>query len=383
MNQGKVGEASTEYERATQLTKGTDWQRAEAYNRLGRIYAAQHRVKDATSLYTKAALFSPDSPEIYSNLGVLAEKEGNLTEAVSLYQKALEAKPQDPIAMVLLEEALNKKRLVEDKEKSQRIDALVAELMKDYQKKKETVSGAEEDEWISKPLTLSFLNFKQKGIPSIRDGEDEYLLLKLTSKLQEEGNIRIVERALLDKLLEELKLSSSDLADPALALRVGRIAAARLIANGSINRYGKDVQVSLRLIETETTAVKVTVMESAEKETGIDALAEEVARRVIEKLKVQYPLRGKVISLESEELMLNIGADQGVTSGITMKVLAEVKPVQLEGRLIVPKGREVGKIEITSVESSLAYAKILEKDGDIQVGFKVEELTGVSRQGTY
>ena len=383
LNQGKTDEAALEYEMAIQLTKGTDWQRAEAYNRLGRLYAAQHRVKDAMALYTQAALFSPDSPGIYSNLGVLAEKEGNLTEAVSLYEKALEAKPKDPIAMVLLEEALNKKRLVEDKEKSQRIDTLVAALIKDYQKKKETVSGAEEDEWHSKPLTLSFLNFKQKGIPSIRDGEDEYLLLKLTSKLQEEGNIRIVERALLDKLLEELKLSSSDLADPALALRVGRIAAARLIANGSINRYGKDVQVSLRLIETETTAVKVTVMESAEKETGIDALAEEVARRVIEKLKVQYPLRGKIISLESEELMLNIGADQGVTSGITMKVLAEVKPVQLEGRLIVPKGREVGKIEITSVESSLAYAKILEKDGDIQVGFKVEELAGVSSQGTY
>lgn len=383
LNQGKTDEAALEYEKATQLTRGTDWQRAEAYNRLGRIYAAQHRVKDAMSLYTKAALFSPDSPEIYSNLGVLAEREGNLTEAVSLYEKALEAKPQDPIAMVLLEEAINKKRLVEDKEKNQRIDALVAELIKTYQKQKETGAVTEEDKWTSKPLTLSFLNFKQKGIPSIRDGEDEYLLLKLTSKLQEEGTIQIVERALLDKLLEELKLSSSDLADPALVLRVGRIAAARLIATGSINRYGKDVQVSIRLIETETTAVKVTVMESAEKETGIDALAEEVARRVIEKLEVQYPLRGKIISLESEELVLNIGADQGVTPGITMKVLAEVNPVQLEGRLIVPQGREVGKIEITSVESSLAYAKILEKDDDIQVGFKVEELTGVSGQGTY
>ena len=383
LNQGKTDEAALEYEKATQLNKGADWQRAEAYNRLGRLYAAQHRVKDAMSLYTKAALFSPDSPEIYSNLGVLAEREGNLTEAVALYEKALEAKPRDPIAVVLLEEALHKKRLAEDKEKSQRIDALVAELIKAYQKKKETGSVAEEDKWTSKPLTLSFLNFKQKGMPSTRDGEDEYLLLKLTSELQKEGNIQIVERALLDKLLEELKLSSSDLADPALALKVGRIAAARLIATGSINRYGKDVQVSLRLIETETTAIKVTVMEAAEKGTGVNVLSEKVAKRIMEKLKIQYPLRGKIISLGGEKLMLNIGADQGVTSGVTMKVLAEVKPVQLEGRLIVPKGREVGKIEITSVESSLAYAKILEKDGDIQVGFKVEELTGVNGQGTY
>jgi len=374
LSQGKIDEAAIEYEKATQLTQGIDWQRAEAYNHLGRLYAAQHRVEEAISLYTKAAMYNPNSPEIYSNQGKVFERGGNLSQAISLYKKALEIKPQDTIAMVLLEEAKHKKQLAEDRGKSQRIDRLVAELIKTYQEKREAGLGREEDKWSSQPLTLSFLDFQKKGIPSTRDGEDEYLLLKLTSQLQEKGSIHIVERALIDKLLEELKLSSSDLADPELALKVGKIVAARLIATGSITRYGRDLQVSLRLIETETTAVKVTVIESAEKKVGMDALSEKIAQRIIEKLKVHYPLRGKIISLKGENLILNIGADQGLKSGIKMKILAETEPVQLKGRWTVPRGREIGKVEITSVEPALAYAKILEKNGDIQVGFKVEEL---------
>lgn len=161
---------------------------------------------------------------------------------------------------------------------------------------------------------------------------------------------------------------------------MGRIVAARLIATGSITRYGRDLQVSLRLIETETTAIKVTVIEGAEGEVDIDILSEKLARGIAEKLKVQYPLRGKIISLKDKELILNIGADQGVTPGSTMKILAEMEPVQLKGKWIIPQGREIGKVTITSVETNLAYAKILEKSDEIQVGLKVEELTVQAKQ---
>ena len=51
--------------------------------------------------------------------------------------------------MVLYEEAIHKKELAEDKEKRRRLDVLVADLIKSYQEKKETVSTGEEDEWTS------------------------------------------------------------------------------------------------------------------------------------------------------------------------------------------------------------------------------------------
>jgi len=374
LSQGKVDKAAAEYEKATQLTQGTDWQRAEAYNRLGRLYSAQHRVKEALALYSKAALYNPNSTEIYANQGILSERSGNLSEAISLYKKALRINPQDPIAMVLLKEATDKKNLAEDREKSQRIDRLVAELIKAHHEKEEKDLATEEDKWTSKPLTLFFLDFQKRGIPSYREGEDEYLLLKLTSQLQEEGNIHIVERVLLDKILEELKLSSSDLANPEIALKIGRIVAARLIATGSITRYGRKLQVSLRLIETETTTVKMAVIENAKREEDFDLLAEKIAQSIIEKLKIDYPLRGKILSLKGEELILNIGAEQGVKPGITMKILAAMEPIQKKGKWIIPKGKECGTLEVTSVEQDLAYAKILKKNGDIGIGFKVEEV---------
>ena len=372
-SQGKIDEAALEYKEATLLSRGEHWQRAEAYNRLGRIYAAQYKVKEALNMYTQAAIYNPDSMEIYTNKGVLTERSGDLSKAISLYKKALKIKPQDPIAVTLLKEATNKEKLEEDGEKSQKIDKLVGELIETYNERKKTDLGLEEDGWTSRPITISFLNFQKKGIPSGRDGEDEYFMLKLTSQLQEEGRIHIVERVLLDKLLEELKLSSSDLADPELALKIGRIVAAKLIATGSITRYGNNLQVNLRFIETETTSVKATIIESAEKEAGIDKLSERMAQDIIEKLKAKYPLRGEIISLKGEGLILNIGADQGVRSGITMKVLAKIKPIQFKGRWIVPQGREIGKVEITSVEPDIAYAKIIEKHDDIKVGSRVEE----------
>jgi class 3 adenylate cyclase/Flp pilus assembly protein TadD len=382
LHQGKISDAAVEYDKATQLTQGADWQRAEAYNRRGRIYAAEQRVEKALSFYTQAAVYNPGSPEIYTNQGILSEKEGDLTGALSFYKKALEVKPDDPIAKLLFKEASDKKGLVEDDERRQRVDRLVAELIETYRKKKEQGSGEKEDHWTSRPLTLSFLDFQKKGIPSLRDGEDECLMLNITSRLQEEGRIQIVERALLDTLLEELKLGSSALADPELALRVGRIVAARLVVTGSITRYGNNLQVALRLIDPETTAVKATIMEGAEKGTDIGELSERIAQRIIGKLNSDYPLRGEIISLKGDDLILNIGSDQGVKSGSIMSIVAEMKPVQLKGRQVVPRGREIGKVEVTSVESSLAHAKIIEKQNEIQKGFKVEEFTTQNKQRT-
>ena len=56
----------------------------------------------------------------------------------------------------------------------------------------------------------------------MREGEDEFFQLKVNGLLQESGRVQVVERELLDKLLEELKLSTTDLVDPQKALAGGK-----------------------------------------------------------------------------------------------------------------------------------------------------------------
>ena len=374
-SRGSIDEATREYEQATRLTSGADWQRAEAFNRLGRLYAAQHHPEKASAHYAQAAKYNPDSPEVYTNQGMLSERVGNNAEAVSSYEKALALKPQDAMVGALLEEAQRKKQLTEDQERSQQIDALVAELIRSYKEKDKKGTPTNEDSWTSTPLTLTVLNFERRGAPSLRDGEDEYFLLQLTAHLQESGRVQLVERDVLPKLLEELTLGASDLADPASALRIGRIVAARLIATGSFTRYEHELQVNIRLIEPETTLQKIVIVENAEQRIPLDELSRRVAHQIMERLTILYPLRGKVVSLKGEELLLNIGSGQGVSSGMVMKVMETPEPVKIKGKLMTPGGRERGMVRVTSVEPTRAYARIIEKSEDVQVGFSVEEVT--------
>ncbi|MCX5894598.1 MAG: CHAT domain-containing protein [Proteobacteria bacterium] len=366
-SQGKLDEAAREYEKATQQKRGASWQKAEAFNGLGRIYSAQGDVEKSLTYYGQAASFNPESSVIYTNQGVAFEKRGNIAEAASYYQKAVKANPQDPIALSLLADVQKKQQGAEDKSRQERIDKLIGELVESH--KKASPAKTPEDAWTSKPITLSFVNFQQKGSLSIREGEDQFFQLKLNAILQEGGRVQILERELLDKLLEELKLSTTDLVDPKKALEVGKILAARLIATGSLMRYGKDLQASIRLTETETTSLKAAI---AETEKDINQLAEKTARQIQEKLAKAYPVRGFITSLEGNQLALNIGSEVGVKPGMELKVLEEEKAAdakQLPGRF-----REIGTIQITAVTDKTAAAAPGKDTRGAAKGMRVEEV---------
>ena len=64
-------------------------------------------------------------------------------------------------------------------------------------------------------------------------------VLSLTQALRASGRVTVVEREVLDKVLAELKLSATDIVNAPQALRRGKILAARLLATGSLSRFGQ------------------------------------------------------------------------------------------------------------------------------------------------
>ena len=173
------------------------------------------------------------------------EKKGDIAEASACYQKAVQANPQDPVASSLFAGAEKKQKAADDRSRQARIDQLVAELVAAHRNARPVKPA--EIVWTERPLTISFMRLQQKGAPAVREGEDEYFQSKLTALLQEKGRVQVVEREVLERLLEELKLSATDLADPRRALELGKILSARLIATGSVMRYGTDVQATVQL----------------------------------------------------------------------------------------------------------------------------------------
>ncbi|UCG78777.1 MAG: CHAT domain-containing protein, partial [Nitrospirota bacterium] len=246
--------------------------------------------------------------------------------------------------------------VVVDDKKGERKDALVADLAKKYRAGDIQVP-TRTDEWTSWPLSLVFLDIKANGVS---EGEKDFILAKATEALQGTKRVDVVEREILDKLLSELQLSSSDLADPSTALRIGKILSARLIVTGSMVREKNDWMTSLRMIVTETTSVKSAITIAMQTKDR-NAVADELSKKLIDRVNEGYPLQAKIVKIDGDKATINIGSDVGLANGIKMEVLAE-------------DGSSIGEIETSSVRSDKTSVKILSKDEDIKAGARVREI---------
>jgi TolB-like protein len=79
-----------------------------------------------------------------------------------------------------------------------------------------------------------------------------FLAEELVTDLFATGNLDIVERSMLDKVMSELKLSQSGAIDPESAKHVGKIVGVEALVTGSITDLQSYVGVNCRLIDTET-----------------------------------------------------------------------------------------------------------------------------------
>ena len=375
LDQGQTAQAAAEYQAATQKRNGFPWQQAIAYNRLGRIYSAQGQPEQAMQQYDEALSKHSnghrDRVTAYVNKAHLLAQLGKHDEALAQYQKAQQLAPEDRLVTALLTESERRSKAAADGEKQARIDKLVTDLMQMHRDGRPRQD--EGDGWTSAPLTIAFLPMQTQGALSARAGEEDFLFLRLVETLQATGRITVIEREILDKILTELKLSASELVDPRTSVQVGRILAARLLVTGSLKRFAGEAQLSLRVVETESTRLKASVTEILDLPLGVDDVADQVAGDLLAKLNEAYPLQGRIVQAASEGVMLNIGADHGVVPGLKLHVFGADEPIRLDGKIIGYNRSQVGLIEVSSVQEGFAQANVLEQTTDFVKGWKVKE----------
>ena len=102
---------------------------------------------------------------------------------------------------------------------------------------------------LSSRLRVFLFPFEKKGETSV---EGEMVYDSLYHALVNQKRFRLVERAELDKILQELKLSQTELVDPATAAKVGKIVAAECILVGKVTETPQDLEVFARFDDVET-----------------------------------------------------------------------------------------------------------------------------------
>ena len=191
----------------------------------------------------------------------------------------------------------------------------------------------------------------------MQEGQDRLLMAGMTDEIINQGRIRLVERSVLDKLLEELKLGTSKLTDKNTSLALGKILAARLIVSTEIIFSGSQVQISMRLIEIETGQIVAAVTKTSGSAVPASLLAKDLSKILFNKIIELYPLRGKITAMDASEIHLNIGRMAGVKTDQLFKI----------------KEQDV-TLKIISVNKDTSLAKIEQGVIPSQKGLRVEAL---------
>ena len=370
--QDKKKEAEASFQTALQKGESEPYLEAVKYNQLGRLYASAGQYTKAQGLYDKAVTIDPYYIEGTTNKGIAYEKEGQWDKALESYRQALTLEKGDTFAAVLAKRAQEMLDLQKDTERKKRIDQLVKELASRFQSQRETRAKTE-DTWTSPPMVLSLVDFQEKGGLAERDGFSTVLMAQLADHLNGSGRVRMVERVLMERLLEELNLGSSDLANPETALKLGRVLAARLIGTGSLYYLPQGTLFSLRLIDTETSGIAQVWTKQISPQASLEKELYQLNRDILKQVILKYPLRGFLVKVMEDQVMINLGSKQGVVTGTRFDVLEEPESVKYKGKVLQASPKSFAQIEVSRVEPDLCFAKILRKAKSLKADDKIQE----------
>ncbi len=90
------------------------------------------------------------------------------------------------------------------------------------------------------------------GIPDAGDSIGEWMIGALAAT----GRFTLMERVLLQKVVEEIDFQSSPLAESTMAAEAGRLYGVEAIVSGTVIKWGETISIVARLIDTNTGAIR-------------------------------------------------------------------------------------------------------------------------------
>jgi TolB-like protein len=130
----------------------------------------------------------------------------------------------------------------------------------------------------------------------------DWLADSLGAALQSSGDLRVVERRELLKILQEQKLGSSALASKEGRLELGKIAGAQTLIFGDFAAVGDVLQISARIVDVESGVI----LKSSSVHGGVDsarALGEDLSRHLAQDLGISIARSAQASGVTSDRAL--------------------------------------------------------------------------------
>ena len=198
-------------------------EQAELWQGLGIAHYKNTQYAEALDALKQALLLGSDDGLTTLYLGLSYERLGQLSNAAQLYRKYLNESPSDNFA----ERISHRAKFLSDQSVKEQVDQLISQ-------EKSIKAESLPDNTLA-VLGFNPGNLNQRYSPLAR-GLAELLVIDL-SKIDD---LKIVERIMLQAILDELELSKSEYFDKSKAPRVGKLIGASRVVSGQLSREEND-----------------------------------------------------------------------------------------------------------------------------------------------
>lgn len=364
--------AESAYRQGTQKRGGAPFQRAVAYNQLGRLYAQRGDLAKSRELYDQAVRIDPYYVEATSNKGLTYEQEGRWDKALEAYRQAEAIDKNDPFVRALAENAMRMLMIDKDAMKKRELDLAVNKVVERFRQHRFEPDPID-DPWTSKPTRVAFFDISESGGLSQRAGFSKLLKDYLARQMGGSGRVHVVDNLIVDGAIRELDLGPNELADETTLARLSQAMQASLMIKGSVFQMPSGPLCNLKLFTSQDArAIELIDYQFA---AGIHLQKDlnQIHRKVLTRIMERYPLQAFVVQVTGNQVLLNLGALQGVVEGTVFDVIEEKPPVTYKGKTFKPEPGLVAKVHVVRTDDDFSYGHIKDQRRPIRQDDKLKE----------
>jgi TolB-like protein len=218
-----------------------------------------------------------------------------------------------------------------------------------------------------KKTKIAVLDFQMQGEQGETKDLGKIVAEWLITGLVETGRFDVIERRLLEKLLEEQKLGVTGAIDPTSAAQLGKILGVKTIVSGTVTSLEGYTEINARLINVDTASIV-----AAEKVRASSAgKLRDLVAMITEKISLVFPLEGYIVQRDGSKVTIDLGGAMGVKPGMRFIAVKEGKVIKhpKTGQVLDIETIETGIIEIKNVRDKTASGVILQEKAPNSVDY--------------
>jgi formylglycine-generating enzyme required for sulfatase activity/TolB-like protein len=181
-----------------------------------------------------------------------------------------------------------------------------------------------------------------------------------TTTLVKDGRFEVVERALLQKIIEEQKLGMSGLINEETSTQLGQILGVKTIITGSVLQIGKSIEVNARIINVKTGSIVAAENIRSNSSNNLQKVIELLTERIVK----NFPLTGYIVKRKGKSVLIDLGAASGLQSGMEFIVFKEGEVIKhpKTGEVLEVEQILTGKIKVTKIRTNVASGEIIQEE---------------------